>query len=700
MHKPIRLIAMTIAAVMAGCMSLEERLASNDPQVKSEAERELVENSRRTGNPADRVAAVDRVTDQRLLQEIALNADGQNSKEGVAAVDKLQHEAAKVNVAKSARAENVALEALSLIKEQKSFADVANGAMRPSVKYAAFKRLTDQELIFSVASQSQDVKIKKDAVGLLKDSSKAMEIAFAPIGAAPKSKMPLQMPQNLRKLKRGQKELAMPPSAKGEGNGAGVLVDEFIACCSDDAVFAKVVKEYGKRLNVAQCSAIKGKTKSQEVMTLIDGIEKQKILASDEMILKKIVQTCDEGRGWVIECDNKEQIDLMKSCALPETKMKFLYLTLGKGTSDPKQCSSSERQIYDELFKMLPGSQVYAMLNKKTRVVWPKNNKKGWGSWEGEVNRNFIEFWLEDFAKKLTSEQVAVAIKGNPEMLSGEYGELLLNKLEDQESLGAALSLLEKENALSSKASLVLVEKVDASKLSYKLYSSVKNASIRDAIRKKASPALKKEIAEAGEKAYKIIRAKAESLKGKTFTLDAFYLGMSFDELKAVFAYLYPDYEVEEGMDGSGSDADHVLNVPGQSLPFCFADVSDKKVWQFNFGKKYLKKWYKYDVQNYAEWAQAFSRENKVNLQYKMIDKETTVYEKGMSTRSYKVLFHQTSYQYKHNMQEYRLIYFGEEKEFSGYDGIGGALIAEQAREKLRYVRGDEGMLRVKVEKD
>ena len=278
----------------------------------------------------------------------------------------------------------------------------------------------------------------------------------------------------------------------------------------------------------------------------------------------------------------------MKSCLLPETKMKFLYLTLGKKCADgcdPYEARDSVREIFVELFKLLPGSQVCAMLNENTRVEWPEKDDVPSFCWKGKINRNLIQFWLEYFAKKLTPEQVSVAIKGTPEMLCGEYGELLLNKLEDQDALGSALSLLGKENALSSKASLTLIEKVDASKLSYKLYSSVKDASIRNAILRKASAELKKEILEAGAKAYKEILAKAESIKGKTFTLDAFYLGMSFDDAKAVFSYLFPDLEVEEEVDGSGRDADHALYVPGQSQPFCFADVGDKKVWQFNFGK-------------------------------------------------------------------------------------------------------------------
>ncbi len=70
-----------------------------------------------------------------------------------------------------------------------------------------------------------------------------------------------------------------------------------------------------------------------------------------------------------------------------------------------------------------------------------------------------------------------------------------------------------------------------------------------------------------------------------------------------------------------------------------------------------------------------------------------------MST-SYTVWFHQESYQYKHNAKKCRLIYFGEEEDFTFEGGIGGAVIKELAAPKFRYIRGDPGSLRVLIERD
>ena len=69
--KKLMYIATTCGIViLAGCASLDDRLASNDPHVRSAAERELLQTSRSTGTEADRVAAVKRITDKDYLYEI------------------------------------------------------------------------------------------------------------------------------------------------------------------------------------------------------------------------------------------------------------------------------------------------------------------------------------------------------------------------------------------------------------------------------------------------------------------------------------------------------------------------------------------------------------------------------------------------------------------------------------------------------
>ena len=270
----------------------------------------------------------------------------------------------------------------------------------------------------------------------------------------------------------------------------------------------------------------------------------------------------------------------------------------------------------------------------------------------------------------------------------------------DSISADVAYTVLAGGKAKSAELELALVKKLPKEKVDMSVYNGVKYDDTKKAVNAAMSPELKKRAAEAAEKAYAAIVEKAKNAAKETFELDGFYLGMSFDDMKVVFAHHFPDWQIKEAVDGEGKDADFVIYVPGQKSPFCYADCGDKKVYQFNFGKKVLKKWYKYDVQNYAEWASAYNREHKIDMQYKMVEKETTVYEPMDMSRSYRVWFYQHSYQYKHNTKEYRLTYFGDEKDFTIHGGIGGALIKEQAAPKFRYVRGDPGSLRAEIERD
>lgn len=244
-----------------------------------------------------------------------------------------------------------------------------------------------------------------------------------------------------------------------------------------------------------------------------------------------------------------------------------------------------------------------------------------------------------------------------------------------------------------------LVKKLPRERLDMNVYNGVRFGLSRKAVNDNMPPEVKKEAAEALEKAFAAVQEKAQVAAKETFELEGFYLGMPFDDVKVVLAHHFPDYEVSETRDGTEKNADYIIDLPNQQSPFCYASAKDKKVYQFNFGKKMLKKWYNYDVQTYMEWALAYAEETKIDMKLKFVQKDTEVYEQDMS-RSYKVWFNQESYQYKHNTKEYRLTYFGEEKDLTLHDGLAGAIIKELAAKDFRYVRGDPGSLRVRVERD
>ncbi len=263
-----------------------------------------------------------------------------------------------------------------------------------------------------------------------------------------------------------------------------------------------------------------------------------------------------------------------------------------------------------------------------------------------------------------------------------------------------AYDILVEGKAKSKEFERKLVEVLPIARIDMKVYKGVHFDETRKAVMAKMPPELQKAVAEEEEKAFRAICEKAKAAAKETFELDGFYLGMTFDDMKIVFGHHFPKFEIKEAIDGEGKNANYVIYVPGQSSPFCYASGAEKKVWRFNFGKKLLKKWYPFDVQTPAEWAVAYERATKVDMRFKLIEKDTTVYEPMDMSTSYRVWFHQESYQYKNNTKEFRLTYFGEQKDFTCEGGIGGAIIKEMAAPRFRYVRGDPGSLRVQIERD
>ena len=263
-------------------------------------------------------------------------------------------------------------------------------------------------------------------------------------------------------------------------------------------------------------------------------------------------------------------------------------------------------------------------------------------------------------------------------------------------SAESAYRILTLGKAKTGDLEMALIKKLPQEKMDMKVLDGVKSDAGKKAVVAAMPEDLKKEVLELNEKAFSVVMGKAKTAARETFELDGFYLGMEWNDMKTVLAHHFPDYKIDEHKD---SDGDYVLSLPGQKSPFCYAS-SNGKVYQFNFGKKMLKKWYNYDVQAYREWAREYSRECKIDMRYKEIEKGATVYEPMDVSTSYRVWFHQESYQYKHNSRGYRLTYFGDERDFTAHDGIGGAVIKEAAASQFRYIRGDPGSLRATVEND
>ena len=721
-------VALAGTMMLTGCMSLEERLASNDPAVKRNAEYELIANSRRTGSEPDRIAAIKRVTDSQLLTEIALAAHPEQKK--------------KHGTVPSTIPDGMA--ALEKLTDQKSLFKLAADANAKEIKSAALDKVSDQGYLLKLFSKEDtDAKTKKRILSRL-DAATLREIPYC------SDLIPFW-----RKLS-SQKILAACYRDGYETLTADER-KELVSKLTDQVVLEKMVREPGFNELNNKTHEIEQKYNhtviSKELGTLrefyshapfarhqfvsnLDGqrdIEKLKRLLRnaasrdgrfDENALSRVFQT-----EAMIQRDIESELFYVTN----DIARQALYAQLSEPTvikiiEHGLLSTEDERRLLDKL----PDDQVVKValepLNAYNEYTWSERNMYvleraiRFASCTKE-EKNKIKI-LSAILRKIESvrraclshtlgswnsgdiQQATQLVERFPKISDVAYGVLvcldgmgwkyLLKNITPE----IAYVILTQRKAKSEELETELAKMLPAEKIDMKVYEAVRCDAAQKAVVAKMSADMKKSISEKNSKAFALVEEKAKAAAKETFELHGFYLGMDWEDMKTVLAHHFPDLEIKEMRDGESNDDAYIIDLPNQRAPFCYASAKDKKVYKFNFGKKLLKKWYSYDVQTFREWAKAYSRENKIDMRYKEIEKEATVTEPMDWSRSYRVWFHQESYQYKHNTKEYRLTYFGEEKDFTVHGGLGGALIKEAAAPQFRYVRGDPGSLRAAIEND
>ena len=161
------------------------------------------------------------------------------------------------------------------------------------------------------------------------------------------------------------------------------------------------------------------------------------------------------------------------------------------------------------------------------------------------------------------------------------------------------------------------------------------------------------------DKAKKII-ARAEKIGKERFCIKGFYLGMSIQDAKSLVCYYLPESYVVITEDNTIEiDVEHGGDFDVTPMYFCCADKRGN-VYLFNFDKRFLRKWFQYDVQDYHEWADAFGHE--FNTPFRRKD------TKGKySVRGITISVKQEAYHYKDIMKGCMISVFGEKDVFDPY---------------------------------
>ena len=159
------------------------------------------------------------------------------------------------------------------------------------------------------------------------------------------------------------------------------------------------------------------------------------------------------------------------------------------------------------------------------------------------------------------------------------------------------------------------------------------------------------------------------NLDNMGFQLKGFCLGMPILEAQTLAKKWLPDSQVVVTTNNciEIDVTTHKLDVglfeaTIQPMYFCQADSSGK-VYRFNFDKRFLKKWFRYNVQTYQEWAHEFGREHDCDFRYVAIEKKRDVGE------AFPFTVKQDSWQYRNGLQEYKVTYFGEKNVYDPTNG-------------------------------
>ena len=157
------------------------------------------------------------------------------------------------------------------------------------------------------------------------------------------------------------------------------------------------------------------------------------------------------------------------------------------------------------------------------------------------------------------------------------------------------------------------------------------------------------------------ILSNAKHKENSTFVLNGFYLGMPIEDAYVLLRYYFPESKITIVPDGKTKGrsieidsvkSDEVKEGEATDMYFCQAG-KDGHVYRFSFNKKILKKWFRYDVQTYREWALMFGKQYNFNFRLYTPKDES-------SFGSIYIKVQQESYRYKNNLQDYVVTYFGK----------------------------------------
>lgn len=723
------IIRAMMCVILSGCLSLDERLASSDYSTRKDAEYELYANAAKTGDEKSTIDAVNRLTCDEVLADIAISGKSQNVR--AIAATKIRDNRSLYSVVTKSTDCKIKVVAINNMTDQAMILSVYNEQTEEPVKLAAIGRMNSDTIAklpysSSLATKWRDIndqRILKEIIenDLLKVPDVEWDDLFAKVTdeslrTEVEWLLAFTYSMHCESLSESAKKVLLDKIVNPD------IIQKMLIRRLDDegirtlhpSVARMIIKRGGlgsteEEIKQRRNALLAGYTKGKDRIAQLKNEKEQRVQemkaprseSKNGQIRRKIADIDKEiERYESIVSDYPIMMKLLLYVPYADARIP-LYSKLSD-ESLASVCDKNLRSIEDfhadkieewnECATIVGNIKAQDIRTQKYidllgKIAKDEDRDKDRYSrdkyWNAETRvraRQYFDSWSLDRQPEIVEKMLTKGVAGCKYVARYAPNEMLLRLL--------------REGKLNNNLQLFAAKKIDASAIDMTLYDSIKNNDARKILFARMSDSAKIDAQKYNESLVNGILEQATAKSQETFSLDGFYLGMSLDDMKLVFAHHFPDYDISEKCDNK----DYMVYVSGQSDPFCYASTSDKKVHRFNFGKSLLKKWYKYDVQTFKEWAASYARETGADMRYVMIkDDVTNLYDQSST-----VWFHQESYQYKSNAKGYRIIYFGEESAANSHmaTGLEGMLIEDAARNAMRKVLGIPGTLRVQVEKD
>ena len=718
MKKLVFIATPIIALAMTGCVSIEDQLNSQDPNVRVQGEYRLLTNARLSGKPEEVVSAINRIQTKSLLLEIAKNASQKRIGEGQAALSKLT--------------------------DEKDFATLACSAEEPQIRRMAFAKVSKQETFLAICTQAGDPMIRKFAMDKLSPDNLA------------------KLPYSSALLPYWKKITDQKTLAKIYRDGCGTFPQEDLKAIAekidDEAILGEmVIPPPGRETAMAQRNRENEIFKlSNEIKELRDKAEernKDANRAKKNWDLREEKRARQEAYNLLAQITQiQKRLDLMKNSPVTglyvtnriahaalygRIKNADVFGCIATATDEYNRPLFKTREELAPILKRMPEDKALEFVMQKLEgyrtdhwnrnEFWPievaaslasvaKDSKTrvrladaAFGKIESikdecRNSRNFMVSWNDkdkDIAAKYAAE-FQLSEDEKAEILA--MGSLAGRRVVEIAGEETARKALASGRSFGRELEEKLVAKIPADKIDLSMYESVKPGAAKAALYEKMPENMKDAAKASLKRSFAAVEAKAKAATGETFELDGFYLGMSLDDLETVLAYHFPRLGFTECRDDDGYEKekgfgkDFMIVFSSKNNPFCRASAKDRKVYCINFDKDIIANWCKYNAATPRTWAQSFGKEHGVRMEYSPLSKEVTVAtgNGGLLDMSFRqISLHQETWQYKDAAKKYRIIYYGKPEIIGGM----GRLLGGDGWEKLcREGAAPEGTFRAEIE--